>query len=217
MKQFKAIIFDMDGVIIDSEPLWKRAEFEIFSSLGVQVEDKLAEQTQSMTTLEVTKFWYERKPWTKVSIREAEKMVVDRVVELVCQEDCGIAGVKELVEQLKQKNIKTGLATNSPAVIIPYVLKRIGLEHGFDVVLSADSVKKGKPAPDIYLQAAKQLSVNVHDCLVIEDSHSGMTAAKTAGMTVAAFTNGTTEKNFEHADFHIKSYIPLMPLDNFLL
>lgn len=206
MKQFSAVIFDMDGVLVDSEPLWKKSEYEVFTSLGVQVDDELAQLTQSMTTWEVTKFWYERNPWTHVSIQEAEQMVVARVIELVQKEDCGMAGVKELVTQLKQKNIKTGLATNSPAIIIPYVLKKLELEQGFDVVLSADSVKRGKPAPDIYLHAAQHLGVDAHDCLVIEDSHSGMQAAYAAGMAVAAFTNGYRERRFELANFHIEDY-----------
>jgi mannitol-1-/sugar-/sorbitol-6-/2-deoxyglucose-6-phosphatase len=206
MKQFSAVIFDMDGVLVDSEPLWKKSEYEVFTSLGVQVDDELAQLTQSMTTREVTKFWYERNPWTHVSILEAEQMVVERVIELVQKEDCGMAGVKELVAQLKQKNIKTGLATNSPAAIIPHVLKKLELEQGFDVVLSADSVKRGKPAPDIYLYAAQHLGVDAHDCLVIEDSHSGMQAASTAGMAVAAFTNGDRERRFELANFHIEDY-----------
>lgn len=123
MNNSKAIIFDMDGVLVDSESYWKQAEFEVFTSLGVVVSDELTNQTKAMTTLEVTRFWFERFPWDDLSLEVVEQLVVSRVIALIETEDCLIKGVKSFVEKLKDKNYKIGLATNSPERIIPVVLK----------------------------------------------------------------------------------------------
>lgn len=202
----EAVIFDMDGVIIDTEKIWKQAEKEVFSALGVQVTEENAKLTESMTTSEVAQFWFSKFPWKAKSLRETEEMVIHRVTELIESEKCLIDGVKSFLEDLKRKKYKIGLATNSPHVIIPTVLTRLQITHLFDVVSSAESEKKGKPDPAVYLSTAKKLRVAPKECLVIEDSYSGMLAAKNAGMEVAAFTNGNQELIFEIADYHICSY-----------
>ena len=206
MKKIEAVIFDMDGVIIDSEMLWQQAENEIFSSLGVCVTDELSEQTRSMTTSDVTKFWYDRFPWTNVALKEAERMVVSRVIELIETEKCYISGVKPFIERLKTCGYKIGLATNSPSEVIPVVFGKLDIARLFDTVYSADFVKKGKPDPEIYYETAKKLNVEPANCIVIEDSYSGMLAAKAAGMTVVAFTNANIELSFEIADYTIDTF-----------
>ena len=206
MTKNKAVIFDMDGVIIDSEKLWVQADNEIFSSLGVVITNELLEMTKTMTTSEVTKFWYDIFPWQDVELNEVENMVVSRVIELIETEECYINGVKPFIEQLKTYNYKIGLATNSPSKIIPVVLNKLDMTHLFDAVCSADFVKKAKPDPEIYYETAKKLNVAPNDCIVIEDSYSGMLAAKNAGMTVVAFTNGNKDLNFEIADYSIDKF-----------
>ena len=202
----KAVIFDMDGVIIDSEKIWKRAEKDIFSSFGVQITQTLARETQAMTTSEATQFWYNKFPWKQTCLKEVEQLVVARVIELIELEDCLINGVKPFIESLKSRNYKIGLATNAPSIIIPVVLKKFGIGHLFDTIASAEFEAKGKPDPAIYLTTAKKLTIKPKDCLVIEDSYSGMLAAKKAGMTVVAFTNGNRKPNFEIADYKIDCF-----------
>lgn len=206
LKDKKAVIFDMDGVIIDTEMIWKQAEKEVFSSLGAKVIEEHSKETQSMTTSEVTEFWYKKFPWSNIGLKEVEQMVVSRVVELIESEECLINGVKTFIERLKSKNYKIGLATNSPFTIIPVVLERLEVAHLFDSVSSAEFEAKGKPDPAIYLTTAKKLTIEPKDCLVIEDSYSGMLAAKKAGMTVASFTNGNKKLHFEIADYKIDSF-----------
>lgn len=206
MENVKAVIFDMDGVIIDTENIWKLAEEEIFSSLGVQVNEAHAKITQAMTTTEVTLFWYEKFPWKHKSLKEVEQMVVSRVIELIDSEECLISDVKVFIERLKSKNYKIGLATNSPFAIIPFVLNKLKATHLFDAVSSAEFEEKGKPNPAIYYTTAKKLDVNPKYCLAIEDSLNGMLAAKKAGMKVVAFTNGNKELNFEIADYRMDSF-----------
>lgn len=202
----KAVIFDMDGVLVDSERLWKQAEKEVFSSLGVRMTDEHCELTKSMTTAEVTRFWFDKFPWQSQSLDMVEQLVVSRVIQLIDTEDCEIQGVKGFIERLKEKNYKIGLATNSPNTIIPIVLQKLGVLHLFDTVSSAESEAYGKPHPAIYLTTAAKLNVTATNCLVIEDSYSGMMAAKNAGMTVIAFTNGNAEMNFEIADLKIDRF-----------
>lgn len=202
----KAIIFDMDGVLIDSEKFWKQAENEVFSSLGVKVTDEYSKITKSMTTSEVTKFWYDKYPWENRDLDTVEQMVVLRVIELIRTEKCQITGVKPFIERLKTKKYKIGLATNSPNKIIPVVLKKLDIVHLFDSISSAEFEIKGKPNPAIYLKSAKKLDIKPEDCIVIEDSYTGMLAAKNAGMTVVAFTNGNREIDFEIADYKIESF-----------
>ncbi len=202
----KAVIFDMDGVIIDSEKLWKQAEKEIFSSLGVTVTDEHSEVTKSMTTSAVTRFWFDKFPWQNISLDTVEQMVISRVTQLIDTEDCEINGVKEFIEKLKARNYKIGLATNSPNNIIPIVLQKLDALLLFDTVSSAEFELNGKPDPAIYLTTAAKLNVPAFNCVAIEDSYSGMLAAKKAGMTVIAFTNGNTEINFDIADFKIDRF-----------
>jgi len=205
----KAVIFDMDGVIIDSEKLWKQAENEIFTSLGVKVTEEFSKLTKSMTTYEVTKFWYDKYPWQDMELNEAEQMVISRVIKLIKTEECYISGVKELIEKLKANGYKIGLATNSPYVIIPAVLEKLNIAHLFDTISSAEFEERGKPDPAIYYRTAKKLNIRPQNCIVIEDSNSGMLAAKAAGMTVVGFTNGTNEDIFEIADYKIDSFYNL--------
>jgi len=202
----RAIIFDMDGVLIDSERLWKQAENEVFTSLGVKVTDEYSKLTKSMTTSEVTKFWYDKYPWKNSDLNTVEQMVISRVIELIKTENCQIKGVKPFIEKLKTQKHKIGLATNSPNEIIPVVLKKLDIFHLFDSISSAEFEIKGKPDPAIYFKAAKKLDVKPEACIVIEDSYSGMLAAKNAGMTVVAFTNGNRECDFEIADYKIENF-----------
>lgn len=202
----KAIIFDMDGVIIDSEKYWKQAEYEVFTSLGVKLTNEDSEMTKSMTTSEVTKFWYRKYPWENKDLNIVEQMVISRVIEFIETENCEINGVKSFIEKLRTNNYKIGLATNSPNRIIPVVLNKLDILHLFDSTISAEFEEKGKPDPAIYYKAAKRLETKPEDCIVIEDSYTGMLAAKNAGMTVIAYTNGNQEINYEIADYKLDSF-----------
>lgn len=202
----KAVIFDMDGVIVDSEGLWARAEKEVFSSLGVAMDEASCQQTKSMTTAEVTAFWYARSPWQGKAMDEVEQMVVDRVIELIEKENCEIDGIVELVKQLKSLGLKIGLATNAPYQIVPKVLSKLALSSLFDCTVSAEFEKQGKPHPDVYLTASRQLGENAKNCIAIEDSKSGIRAAKRAGITVIGFTNKGRNGHLEEADGQIEDF-----------
>lgn len=206
LKNKKAVIFDMDGVLVESEGLWKRAEFEVFSGLGVRVTEKGSLLTRSMTTREVTQFWFEQYPWKENTLSEVEEMVIQRVMALIRSEDCVIHGVKSFMEKLKARHLKIGLATNAPRKIIPTVLEKTKTTSLFDVVSSSDDEVWGKPHPAIYINTAKKLKVRPQECAVIEDSPSGMQAAKHAGMTVIAYGKGTKNKALPWSDHQIDHF-----------
>ena len=110
------------------------------------------------------------------------------------------------MERLKAQGLKIGVATNSPYRIIPSALQKVGVYELIDVISSAEFEEKGKPDPAVYLSTAQKLAVAPSECIVVEDSHSGMIAAKSAGMTVVAFTKGQLHKSFELADFTISHF-----------
>lgn len=207
LKNKKAVIFDMDGVVIDSEGFWSVAEREIFSSLGVVLTEEHCRLTQKMTVTEASLFWFEKYPWNGVTLLEAEQKVVARVIELIETEECGIAHIREFILRLKAQGLKIGLATNSPESFIPLCLKRAGVADLFDAVSSAANEANGKPHPDVYLTTARKLNVPPHECVVIEDSYHGMQAGKSAGMTVIAFTNGNNAASFDIADHILHNYL----------
>lgn len=202
----KAVIFDMDGVLVDSEGFWAKAEMEVFSSYGVQITDDLAAQTKYMTTKEVTEFWYERFPWGNLDVPALEQKVVSRVIELIQLEDCVMSGVQEFIKGLKNKEYKIGLATNAPLRVADAVLEKLQVRDYFDTVHSSEFEELGKPHPAVYLSSAQQLNISPEYCIAIEDSHSGLKAAKAAGMKTIVFTNNDEDIDFEHADFKILNF-----------
>jgi len=202
----KAVIFDMDGVLVDSEPLWQKAEFEIFSSLGVHVTEELTLKTKTMTTKEVTEFWRSRSTGENISFHQAEELVISRVIELIENENCEIEGIENFVKLIKDQGYKIGLATNSPYRIIPVVLKKLKLTQYFDAISSSDSELNGKPDPSVYLATSGKLEVEPGHCIAIEDSYSGMLAAKRAGMKVIAFTNGNKDTDLSIANYVINNF-----------
>lgn len=206
MKNKEAVIFDMDGVVINSEHFWLQAEIEVFSSLGVKLSSADRLLTQTMTTKEVTEFWFTKYPWHNISLEEAEQMVIKRVIELIRTEDCFIENVRPFIEHLKKLNYKIGLATNAPESFISISLERAGINDLFDAISSSEHEQQGKPNPAVYLTTAQKLNVSPEKCIVIEDSYHGMTAGKNAGMTVVAFTNGDENLNFDIADHILHRY-----------
>lgn len=202
--RIEAVIFDMDGVIIDSEGLWKRAEYEVFSSVGVHLSEELCKLTQSMTTSEVTRFWFDRHPWQNKSMSEIENGVIERVADLIKKEGTAIPGVGQLILHLKREGYKTGLATNSPSALIQVVLEKLALTDCFDAVCSAEYETEGKPNPAVYLSVIRKLKLKPQSCVAIEDSYSGIMAAKNAGMKTIALLDHTPENPIhEIADFGI--------------
>ncbi|MDF1550991.1 MAG: hexitol phosphatase HxpB [Bacteroidales bacterium] len=211
----KAVIFDMDGVIINSEPYWREAEMDVFNKIGVQMTEEMCIEMKGTKIDEVVKHWYSVYPWNGPTLKEVEVKIIDKVNSLVNEKGEPMTGLMGLLEYLKSNNIKIGLATSSLFSIMDVVLDKLKIRDYFDVTHSAEAEKAGKPAPDVYLGAALKLRVSPADCIAIEDSYTGLLSAQAAGM----FTIALPElheyglEKYDIADIKIKSLKEVIQLD----
>jgi HAD superfamily hydrolase (TIGR01509 family) len=196
---FRAAIFDMDGLLIDSEPYWKLAEREVFGAVGIKIDDAMSAVTATMTTRQVAEHWYRVRPWRDQSVEDLEAAVIARVADLIRARRCPMPGVREVLEVCEQQGWRVGLASNSPAVLCQLVLRELDIAGSFQAVASADFVTRGKPDPAVYLHAAQLLDVLPGECIAFEDSSTGVRAARTAGMSVVAVPSAGQE--FPEGDF----------------
>lgn len=191
LQDFDAVIFDMDGVLTDSEPLWKIAMEEVFHSVGCALTREDFQKTVGLRIDEVIDYWYAHSPWTGTSPREVEKMIMNRMVELIKENGEPLPGVMETTAYLKEVGIKIGLATSSYTMLIDAVLETLGIRDRFDEVHSAENEAYGKPHPAVYISVAQRLNVNPTRCLVIEDSLNGVISGKAAKMKVVCIPEKT--------------------------
>lgn len=205
----KAVIFDMDGLLIDSEPFWRESESSVFSELGINLSESDFESVMGLRIDEVVKHWYHQKPWPLKSLKEVEQSILAGVDKLIIEQGDLMEGVLETFQYLASKNIKLAIASSSPLKIIDTVLNKFDIKKHFKIIHSAQFEEYGKPHPCIYLNAAKQLSVLPGECIVFEDSFNGLIAAKAARMhtvVVPAF-NTWHQTKFDIADFKLHSLL----------
>jgi beta-phosphoglucomutase-like phosphatase (HAD superfamily) len=178
----EAVIFDMDGLLIDSEPLWRKAEKEVFGQVGMMLVDEMCFETVGLRIDEVVQHWYDRHPWDNMTLKEVELAIVDRMAELIAADGQPLEGVFDIISYFEQQNLKLAVASSSNLRLIEAVLHKFDIYNRFEVVHSAEFESYGKPHPSVFITAAKQLGVAPTNCLVFEDSIGGMTAAKAARM-----------------------------------
>jgi beta-phosphoglucomutase-like phosphatase (HAD superfamily) len=183
---FDAAIFDMDGLLVDTEPLWQAAEVEILGALGVPLDPHRCRETKGMFVGEVMAYWYRRFPWDGPSIEQVAATVMDRVCDLVVERGTLLAGARDAVELCERRGLRLALASSSGYRLIELVLDRFGLARHFSVVHSAQDEAYGKPHPAVYLGAAAKLGAEPFGCLAWEDAPAGVVAAKAARMVCVA-------------------------------
>jgi mannitol-1-/sugar-/sorbitol-6-/2-deoxyglucose-6-phosphatase len=183
---FDAAIFDMDGLLVDSEPLWHRAEVEILGGLGVPIAPTDCRRTKGMFVREVTRYWHERHPWSAPTTDEVAVAVVDRVMALVVVEGELKPGVHRAMGLCRDHGLALAVASSSEHRLIELVLEKFGLGAAFPVACSAEDEPYGKPHPAVFLAAASRLGVAPDRCLVWEDAPAGVVAAKAARMACVA-------------------------------
>jgi sugar-phosphatase len=203
----QAVIFDMDGVLVDSEPLWRQAERQTFSEIGIELTDSDCERTMGMRTDEVIQFWFDRYPWDGPTQAEVVAKLEDRVADLMAEQATPMPGVVRSIELARAEGLLIGLATSSTPILIDAVLQRLGLRDVFTVTHSAVEEELGKPHPAVFLTTARLLGVEPVECVAIEDSSAGVSSAKAAGMRVIAVPPAHLfdEVGYDEADFKLRS------------
>ncbi|HMD46000.1 MAG TPA: hexitol phosphatase HxpB [Acidimicrobiales bacterium] len=183
---FAASIFDMDGLLVDSEPLWHEAEVEILGALGVPLAAGDTRRTKGMFVGEVTRYWFERHPWAGPGPDAVAAEVVDRVGELVVAKGALQPGVHRTLEACRRRGLPLALASSTEYRLIRLVLGHFSLSEEFVVVHSAEDEPYGKPHPGVFLSTAEELGVPAGRCVVWEDAPAGVLAAKAARMACVA-------------------------------
>lgn len=181
---YKAVLFDMDGTLTDSEPLWKIAMEEVFQSIGCPLKKKDFQKTVGLRIDEVIEYWFNTVGWENATPKEVEQRIIDKMDLLIRKNAQPLPGVIDTLHYLKANNLKIGLATSSYSILIKAVLETLEIESFFDFVHSAENEVYGKPHPAVFLTVADVLEVKANECVVIEDSLNGVIAGKAAKMKV---------------------------------
>ena len=205
----KAVIFDMDGVIIDSEPTHKKMENETYNKLGIEVTE---DEHNTFVGSTSRYMWETLKNTYKINQTLEELIEYERNIyfKYLNSDECEIKlidGVKELIEDLHENGVKLAIASSSPLNVIEAIAKKFKIEEYFEVFVTGDYVKKSKPEPDIFLLASEKLGVGAEECAVIEDSNNGVRAAKKAGMKCVGFNSDVDgRQDISMADLVINSF-----------
>jgi sugar-phosphatase len=181
----EAVIFDLDGVLIDSEPLWQDAEIAVFGPLGIALDRELCRLTMGLRSDEVVAYWYARRPWKGPGTAEVEAELLRTVAAHIRARGAAKPGIDAVLGVLAPR-VPVALASSSPYTVIEAALERLGLTRAFCCVYSAEEEPYGKPHPGVYLTTAGRIGVAPIHCCAIEDSPNGVLAAKAAKMACIA-------------------------------
>lgn len=201
-KYMKAVIFDMDGVLVDSQPYHFKADIDTMTEYGVIKDQKFYESFAGTLTADRMRTLKEMfgldVPVEEMTIKR-ENMILD----IMGKEDIKpVSGIPEFLRSIKEKGLTTAVASSSDYKLINLILDRLKIAKYFDSVTSGSDVKRGKPSPDVFLLAAERIGIEPAECLVVEDSENGVKAAKAAGMKALGYINPTSGKqDLSLADF----------------
>ncbi|MFJ4866386.1 hexitol phosphatase HxpB [Streptomyces sp. NPDC088748] len=203
----KAVIFDMDGLLVDSEPLWEIAKMRVFPRVGVPMTRELSAQMIGLRSDEAVLFLNDRFPWEAPSLVDVEKELLDTMADLLRQQTSALPGALSVIGTLREAGMPMAIASSSPQRIIDIVLKELGIFEDMVVSHSAELESHGKPHPAVYLTTARQLGVRPEECLALEDSGNGVLAAKSAKMQCIAVPSeaAKSDKLIQIADMAISS------------
>ncbi|QHA89752.1 hexitol phosphatase HxpB [Serratia rhizosphaerae] len=213
-QRIESAIFDMDGLLIDSEPLWLQAELDIFGSLGLDLSDRdKLPDTLGLRIDLVVEMWYQAMPWQGASREQVSARIIERAIELVQERRPLLPGVTQALELCRSLDLNIGLASASPLHMQQQVLNMFGLEHYFDQLVSAEYLPYSKPHPEVYLIAAERLGSDPLRCITLEDSFNGMIATKAARMRsiVVPAAEYRQDPRWALADYQLTSLEQLTP------
>ncbi|MHB8438730.1 MAG: HAD-IA family hydrolase [Acidimicrobiales bacterium] len=186
MTAIVAAIFDLDGLLADSEPIWHAAQIDVFARYGLELTPELCRTTKGMFVGEVTRHWYGRQRWAGPGPDDVAVEIVDAVAALMSASLAPMPGVEHAVAFCRRRVQMMAVASSSPLGVVELALERLGIRGVFEVVHSAEHEPAGKPDPAVFLSAAALLGVEPGRCVVFEDSPAGVAAATAAGMECIA-------------------------------
>ena len=207
--QLNTVIFDMDGLLIDSEPLWGEAAHEIFGRYNFQLTKAQYATTTGMRTKEFVEWWFNHYKIDARHNEEAENAILQNVVEKVAAKGKALPGVEHIFNFFIQRNFKIGLATSSGKPLIDVVVDKLGIRNFLQSIESASDLPYGKPHPQVYLNCAVALNSHPTQCICFEDSFNGLIAAKAARMkcVVVPAPHDSKNEKFNAADLKISSLV----------
>jgi beta-phosphoglucomutase-like phosphatase (HAD superfamily) len=210
----RAVIFDMDGVLIESEHLWRRAMILGFKEAGMILSEDDCRKTMGLRIGEVIDRWCDHFQKKDIPEKTIENRIINILLQLIEESGTFIQGVPALIAFCREKKLKLGLATSSSVLLMNSVLKKLDLVNQLDAALSAENMKYGKPHPEVFLRCAEELNIPPQDCLVIEDSLNGVISAKAAQMKVIAVPDDEhiDVKGFAVADFKMRNMAEVLVL-----
>jgi len=209
----EAVIFDMDGLLIDSEPFWQDAEMKVFSEIGFQLTREMCKETTGLRIDEVVAHYHRQQKWDlgRWPLTNVSNAIVDEVIAAVNSEGQPLPGVQQAIEICLQQNKPLALASSSNLRLIEAVLKHLNIAEFFSVVHSAEFETYGKPHPSTFLTTAEKMTKHPTECLVFEDSLNGVIAAKAARMICIAIP----EAESPHKDRFTVADVVLRSLEEF--
>jgi len=178
----QAVIFDMDGLLIDTEPVWRQAEIEVFARVGLHLTEEQCMETMGVRVAQVVELWYQRHPWVGPTCDEVTEAIEDAVILHVREQGTPMRGVDNALDVVRAEGLPMAIASSSSVRMILAVVETLGIGGDIEAVASANDEAEGKPHPAVYLSAAAKLGVPPQACLALEDSPNGVVAAKAAGM-----------------------------------
>ena len=204
----RAVIFDLDGVLIDSEPIWRRVEAKTYQAMGLPVTEKTFLATTGVRLDMAVAKTYEMFPWGPAPTKkEVVQKIISGMEKAIKKEGQAKDGVCETLALCQKKGVKIALATSTYLRLVRITLNALGLSKSFSVIHSGEHEKHPKPAPDIYLTVAKKLRVKPTECIAIEDSPVGIESATRAGMRCVAIVDPhhKSDPRYEIADVRLNS------------
>jgi len=209
---FTAVIFDMDGVLVDSEPLAMETMQRVMARQGVIYTEADNDEFLGRTTLEECRILKARHR-LEVDERDLTRQYVDILVGLIRDRPRPMPGVPAVLGALQAAGYRMALASSAEPAVIATHVRSLDLARFFEAMVSGTEVARGKPAPDIFVATAGRLGLPVEDCLVVEDSRNGLLAAKAAGMACAVIPCASTRRqDFREADYRLQGLWDLRAL-----
>ncbi|CDD66062.1 putative uncharacterized protein [Firmicutes bacterium CAG:882] len=213
LKDKKAVLFDLDGTLVDSMWVWRNIDIDFLSAIGQKLPADLQKCIEGMSFTETAEYFKKRFSIDD-DVEDIKKKWNQMAYDKYTSEVRLKKGAKEFLERLKSDNIRIGIASSNSVTLIEGALKAEGVLEYFDAITTGCEAGAGKPAPDIYLLAAKKVGIAPSECLVFEDIPMGIMAGNSAGMTTVAveddYSHGMRKEKERLAKYFIEDYTEIV-------